>query len=156
VSCCWAKVGHTGGKVESARPAVRMNGGRRLTGPLSLGWATQEWGRQNRLAGPGSASSWVSAHSQNKIENPFSFSKSFYNLQTNLNSIQIWISTTSTRKIKYKNTPPTRENYASAWNATIKYLFRYINFRILFLLEKIRVLQSYISMSVAHNNGGRT
>jgi hypothetical protein len=57
VSCCWAKVGHTGGKVESAGPAVRMNGGRRLTGPLGLGWATREWGRQNRLAGPGLASS---------------------------------------------------------------------------------------------------
>jgi hypothetical protein len=28
----------------------------RLAGPLSLGWATREWGRQKRLAGPGSAS----------------------------------------------------------------------------------------------------
>jgi hypothetical protein len=28
-------------------------------------------------------------HSQNKFENSFSFSKSFYNLQTNFNSIQI-------------------------------------------------------------------
>jgi hypothetical protein len=46
-------------------------------------------GKGKRLVGPGSASSWVSALSQNKIENPFSFSKSFYNLQTNLNSIQI-------------------------------------------------------------------
>jgi hypothetical protein len=33
-------------------------------------------------------------------ENPFLFSKSFYNLQTNLNSIQIQISTTSTHKNK--------------------------------------------------------
>jgi hypothetical protein len=39
-------------------------------------------------------------------------------------------------KIKYKNISPTKENYASAWNATIKYLFKYINYRILFFLEK--------------------
>jgi hypothetical protein len=44
---------------------------------------------------------------------------------------------TSTRKVKYKNISPTKENYASACNATIKYLFRYIYYRILFLLEKL-------------------
>jgi hypothetical protein len=37
--------------------AAKMNGGGRPTGPLGLGWATREWGRQNRLAGPGSTSS---------------------------------------------------------------------------------------------------
>jgi hypothetical protein len=57
VSCCWAKVGRTGGKAESAGPAVRVNEGGRPNGPLGLGWATREWGRQNWLARPGSASS---------------------------------------------------------------------------------------------------
>jgi hypothetical protein len=38
------------------------------------------------------------------------FFKSFYNLQTNLNSIKIQILTTSTRKIKYKNTSAFKEN----------------------------------------------
>jgi hypothetical protein len=28
-----------------AGPAARVNGGGRPTGPLSLGWATREWGR---------------------------------------------------------------------------------------------------------------
>jgi hypothetical protein len=37
--------------------AASVNGGGRLSGPLSLGWATREWGRLKRLAGPGSASS---------------------------------------------------------------------------------------------------
>jgi hypothetical protein len=37
--------------------AASVKGVGRLIGPLSLGWATQEWGRQKRLAGPGSASS---------------------------------------------------------------------------------------------------
>jgi hypothetical protein len=55
--CCWAEVGRTGGKAESAGPAARVNGGGRPSGPLGLGWATREWGRQNRLAGPGLASS---------------------------------------------------------------------------------------------------
>jgi hypothetical protein len=44
----------------------------------------------------------------------FLFFKSFYNLQTNLNSIQIRILMTSTHKIKYNNTSPFKEKYASA------------------------------------------
>jgi hypothetical protein len=42
------------------------------------------------------------------------FFKSFYNLQTNLNSLQIQILMTSIHKIKYKSTSPPKENYASA------------------------------------------
>jgi hypothetical protein len=53
-----------------------------------FGWAALGWEREMAV-GSGLASSRVSAHNQNKIENPFSFSKSVYNLQTNLNSIQI-------------------------------------------------------------------
>jgi hypothetical protein len=53
--------------------------------------------------------------------------QSFSKLQTNLNSNQIWISMTSTRTIKYKNTSQHHEKYASAWNATNKYLFKCIN-----------------------------
>jgi hypothetical protein len=40
-----------------AGPAAKVNGGGRPTGPLGLSWAMREWGRQNRLAEPGSASS---------------------------------------------------------------------------------------------------
>jgi hypothetical protein len=57
----------------------------------------------------------------------FFFFKSFYNLQTNLNSNQIWILTTSTHTIKYKSTSPHKEKYALAWNPTNNYLFKYIN-----------------------------
>jgi hypothetical protein len=46
------------------------------------------------------ADDWVSAHSAGIKRKSFLFSKSFYNLQTNLNSIQIQISTTSTHKNK--------------------------------------------------------
>jgi hypothetical protein len=46
------------------------------------------------------ADGWVLAHSAEIKRKSFVFSKSFYNLQTNLNSIQIQISTTSTRKNK--------------------------------------------------------
>jgi hypothetical protein len=70
--------------------------GRRLLrawrGQASFGWAALGYAGvagKKRLAGPDSISSWVSAHSQNRIEISFSFSKSVYNLQTNLNSIQI-------------------------------------------------------------------
>jgi hypothetical protein len=35
-------------------------------------------------------------------------------------------------KIKYKNISSTKENYASTWNAIIKYLFKYVDYRILF------------------------
>jgi hypothetical protein len=51
---------------------------------MGKGGGEKEW-----LVRPGSASSCVLAHRQVGIRNPFSFSKSFYNLQTNLNSIQI-------------------------------------------------------------------
>jgi hypothetical protein len=37
--------------------AACANGGGRPAGPLGLGWAMWEWGREKRLAGPGSASS---------------------------------------------------------------------------------------------------
>jgi hypothetical protein len=37
--------------------AASANGVGRPARPLGLGWATREWGRQKRLAGPGSASS---------------------------------------------------------------------------------------------------
>jgi hypothetical protein len=57
-----------------------------------FGWATLGCagvGGKGVAVGSGSVSGRVSAHSQNRIENSFSFSKSVYNLQTNLNSIQI-------------------------------------------------------------------
>jgi hypothetical protein len=60
------------------------------------------------------ADSQVSAHSAGVKRKLFLFFKSFYNLQTNLNSIPIQISMTSTHKIKYKNTSPFKEKYASA------------------------------------------
>jgi hypothetical protein len=41
------------------------------------------------LAGPSSATSRVSAHCRIGVRKSFFFFKSFYNLQTNLNSIQI-------------------------------------------------------------------
>jgi hypothetical protein len=66
------------------------------------------------LAGPGSATSRVSAHCRIGVRKSFFFFKSFYNLQTNFNSIQIQISVTSIRKIKYKNTSQHKGKYASA------------------------------------------
>jgi hypothetical protein len=57
-----------------------------------LGWVTQkmEKGREKkRLAGLDSVSSWVSARYQIGIRKILFFFKYFYNLQTNLNSIQI-------------------------------------------------------------------
>jgi hypothetical protein len=70
---------------------------------------------------------WVLAHSQLGTRKILFFFKSFYNLQTNLNSIQIWISMTSTHTIKYKNTSQYKGKHASAWNAINKYLLKYIN-----------------------------
>jgi hypothetical protein len=55
-----------------------------VSGQAGFGWAALGWERETAV-GLGSASSPVSAHSQNNIKNPFSFSKSIYNLQTNLN-----------------------------------------------------------------------
>jgi hypothetical protein len=46
------------------------------------------------------ADGWVPAHSTGIKRKSFLFSKLFYNLQTNLNAIQIRISMTSTRKNK--------------------------------------------------------
>jgi hypothetical protein len=66
------------------------------------------------LAGPGSATSRVSAHCRIGVRKSFFFFKSFYNLQTNLNSIQIQILATSIHKIKYKNTSQHKGKYASA------------------------------------------
>jgi hypothetical protein len=64
---------------------------------------------RKRVGWAGSRVSWVSAHHRVGFRNSFSFSKSFYNLQTSLNPIQIRISTTSTRKIQCKNISPTKE-----------------------------------------------
>jgi hypothetical protein len=80
------------------------------------GWVARprtEKKKRRRMGWAGSRVSWISAHHRVGFRNSL-FSKSFYNLQTNLNPIQIRISTTSTRKIKYKNIAPTKENYASA------------------------------------------
>jgi hypothetical protein len=71
-------------------------------------------GKKEKLVGSGSASSLVLAHCQIGIRKSFSFSNLFYNSQTNLNSIQIRILTTSTREIKYKNTSQHKGKYASA------------------------------------------
>jgi hypothetical protein len=97
----WAALGH---KRERGREAS---------------WATQPWlGRaqkrkRKRIGWAGSRVSWVSAHHRVGFRNYFSFSKSFYNLQTSLNPIQIRISTTSTHKIKCKNISPTKEKLCS-------------------------------------------
>jgi hypothetical protein len=69
-------------------------------------------GEKGKLAGPDLASSWVSTHCQIGIRKSFSFSI-FYNLQTNLNSIQIQILMTSTHTMKYKNTSQHKGKYAS-------------------------------------------
>jgi hypothetical protein len=60
-------------------------------GPVQLGHTGMEkgGGEKEQLAGPVSASSCVSAQRQVGIRIPFSFFKSFYNFQSNLNSIQI-------------------------------------------------------------------
>jgi hypothetical protein len=84
-------------------------------GPLrGLRGNTERGSGKEGLAGPGSTTSRVSAHWRIGVRKSFFFSKSFYNLQTNLNSIQIQISVTSIHKIKYKSTSPPKENYASA------------------------------------------
>jgi hypothetical protein len=97
-------------------------------GARPVGWLGRP-GRVRRGMGEQAsrADSQVSAHLAGVKRKLFLFFKSFYNLQTNLNSIQIWISKTSTHKIKYKNTSPFKEKYASAWIATNKYLFNYLN-----------------------------
>jgi hypothetical protein len=63
------------------------------SGGLGWGWAAQrieKKGRgKKRLAGPDSVSSWVSARYQIGTRKILFFFKYFYNLQTNLNSIQI-------------------------------------------------------------------
>jgi hypothetical protein len=62
------------------------------------------------LVGPGSATSRVLAHCRIGVIKSFFFFKSFHNLQTNLNSIQILA--TSIHKIKYKNTSQHKGKYA--------------------------------------------
>jgi hypothetical protein len=86
-----------------------------------VGWLGRVAGLLGRLGhtrrGRGEQASRVDsqvwAHSAGVKRKLFLFFKSFYNLQTNLNSIQIQISMTSTRKIKYKHTSPFKEKYAS-------------------------------------------
>jgi hypothetical protein len=62
------------------------------------------WATWLRAEGEGKQASradgWVSAHMVGIKRKSFLFSKSFYNLQTNLNAIQIQISTASTSKNK--------------------------------------------------------
>jgi hypothetical protein len=62
------------------------------------------WATWPRVEGEGKQASWadgwVSAHSAGIKRKSFFFSKLFYNLQTNLNAIQIQILTTSTHKNK--------------------------------------------------------
>jgi hypothetical protein len=100
----WAALGH---KRERGREA---------------GWAARPrlghaWKRKRKRVGwAGSRLSWVSAHHRVGFRNSFSFSKSFYNLQTSLNPIQIRILTTSTRKIKSKNISPTKEKLCIGMN----------------------------------------
>jgi hypothetical protein len=60
----------------------------RPLGQASYGWATLEWERE-AAAGPDSVSSRVLAQYRIGIRKILFFFKSFYNLQTNLNSIQI-------------------------------------------------------------------
>jgi hypothetical protein len=57
-------------------------------------------GRVRRERQASQADSLVSTHLAGIKRKSFLFSKSFYNLQTNLNSIQIQILTTSTHKNK--------------------------------------------------------
>jgi hypothetical protein len=56
-----------------------------------------------------------SARSQFPIKKFFFFSNLFCKLQINLNSNQIWISTTFTHTINYKSTSSLQEKYATAW-----------------------------------------
>jgi hypothetical protein len=70
-------------------------------GALGLSWAGN-WAMRPAAGPPGGLAGWeepvgwLSSHYRIAIRNSFSFSKSFYNLQTNLNPIQIQISMTST------------------------------------------------------------
>jgi hypothetical protein len=71
-------------------PHVVGTMGWRLARPSWAGWLREKWKKEEgkeRLAGPGSTSSWVSAHYQIGIRKIIFIFKSFYNLQTNLNSI---------------------------------------------------------------------
>jgi hypothetical protein len=93
----WAALGRKRERGREAEWAARPRlGHARIRKRKRVGWA-------------GSRVSWVSAHRRVGFRNSFSFSKSFYNLQTSLNPIQIRILTTSTHKIKCKNISPTKE-----------------------------------------------
>jgi hypothetical protein len=92
----------------------------RLAGPSvpraegkEAGWAARPRlgcaQKRKRVGWAGSRVSWVSAHHRVGFRNSFSFFKSFYNLQTSLNPIQIRILTTSTRKIQCNNISPTKK-----------------------------------------------
>jgi hypothetical protein len=76
------------GRAGSAGPIPK----RSQAGLVRLGRAKDKnggGGVEERLAGPDSVSRWVSVHYQMGIRKIIFFFKSFYNLQTNLNSIQI-------------------------------------------------------------------
>jgi hypothetical protein len=86
------RVGWAGLHERLGRLRARMGG--ESAGLLGLdwgrpaGWAAREWERE-AAAGPDSVSSRVSAQYRIGIRKTLSFFKYFYNLQTNLNSIQI-------------------------------------------------------------------
>jgi hypothetical protein len=83
VGWCWSVLmSHVG-----ASWAVRGGGRPCLAGPASCAKNGKRRRGKERPVGPGSASSWVSAHYQIGIRKILFFFKSFYNLQTNLNSI---------------------------------------------------------------------
>jgi hypothetical protein len=85
-----------------------------LTGRIRLRHAVRAREQLGRArAGRQSGPSRIQPNKLGKIVNPFSFSNLFYKFQTNLNSIQIQISTTLICKIKYKNISPHKEKYAT-------------------------------------------
>jgi hypothetical protein len=69
--------------------AASANGGRRPAGPLGLSWAMWEWGDRSGWPGRARLPAKFRPTARIKLKIPFLFSKSFYNSQTNLNSIQI-------------------------------------------------------------------
>jgi hypothetical protein len=74
------------------RPIGRSGHAASLLGRLGHAWSRGGEEQASRADG------WVSAHSAGIKRKSFLFSKSFYNLQTNLNSFQIRILMTSTHK----------------------------------------------------------
>jgi hypothetical protein len=136
-----------------------LSGQTRLTGWIRLryvGAHPQTAGPRCQPAGPlgreeaGWAEPEIQPKSLRKLENPFSFSKLFYKLQTKLNSNQIWISMTSTRTIKYKSTSSHQEKYATTWMQQIIIYLNILLYRILFF-SKIRVLQFNPNLALITN-----